>query len=399
MSAYARLLRVPNVFVLLAATTLGRLPFAINGLAVLLFVREVSGSFATAGLVTGALGLGTAIGAPLAARLVDRRGAGTLLALAIAHAIALLAIWFLGASGAPGAALAALAVLAGSAFPPAGSVLRSRWPDLIGDPDLVRTAYALDSVMIEVSFVTGPLITGLIVAVAGPEPAIGLSAALVIAGTLIFLNRMRRTALPERRVEPGHPLLGALGEPAIRIVALSTLPIGFAIGSIEVALPAFSAEQGSQALAGILLAIWSAASGVGGLVFGALRLPGEPVRIFLAIAALFPVSLLPLLAAGSPAAMAALAILAGLPIAPLIASRNELVGAVAPPGAGAESFTWLVTALLSGLAAGAAAAGALADAGGWQTAVIAAAAVAGLGALLSLAGRGPLRRRLAIASA
>lgn len=41
MRAYAHFLRSPHVAVLLAATTLTRLPFAINGLAVLLFVREL----------------------------------------------------------------------------------------------------------------------------------------------------------------------------------------------------------------------------------------------------------------------------------------------------------------------------------------------------------------------
>ena len=106
-----------------------------------------------------------------------------LLPLALTHALALLAIWLLGARGRPGAALVAAALCAGTAFPPSGSVLRSRWRELAGDPDLVRTAYALDSVMIEVSFVTGPLITAVIVALVGPEVALALSAVLVILGT------------------------------------------------------------------------------------------------------------------------------------------------------------------------------------------------------------------------
>ncbi len=120
MSAYARLLRVPHVAVLLTATIVIRLPFAINGLAVILFLREIGESFATAGLVAGALALGSAAGAPAAARLVDRRGVGMLLPLAVLQAAAVLSIWVLGTASASGAVLAVAGLVAGAAFPPPG---------------------------------------------------------------------------------------------------------------------------------------------------------------------------------------------------------------------------------------------------------------------------------------
>jgi MFS family permease len=390
VSAYGRLLRVPHVAVLLAATTLGRLPFAINGLAVILYIRDVTGSFATAGLVTGGLALGTALGAPMVARLVDRRGLGVLMPLAFLHAIALLAIWALGSADAPAALLVATALVAGTAFPPTGSVLRSRWGELVGDEGLVRTAFAFDSVMIEVSFVSGPLLTAVIIAIAGPQAALAVSAVLVVAGTALFLARLPQQCYTHHEPKAGG-LLGALGDPAIRTIALTTIPFGFCIGTIEVALPAFSDAEGNQALAGVLLAIWSGASGVGGLVFGARQARSGPVENFLAIAVIFPLACLPLVAGFSPLTIAAFAVLAGLPIAPLIASRNELVGELAPRGSGTESFTWLLTALLSGAAAGAAVAGALADAESWRAAVIVGCAIAALGSVLTLANRGVLR--------
>lgn len=55
------------------------------------------------------------------------------------------------------------------------------------------------------------------------------------------------------------------------MIALTTFPVGFCIGTVEVAAPAFSQGEGSTALAGILLAVWSGASGIGGLVFGGSR--------------------------------------------------------------------------------------------------------------------------------
>ena len=128
MAIYGRILRVPGVALLVVGTTVTRLPFAINGLAVILFLREATGSFATAGLVAGSLALGAGLGAPFAARLVDRRGAVWLLPLAVAHAGAILTLWGLGEVDAPAAVLVAIGLVAGSSFPPAGAVLRARWP-------------------------------------------------------------------------------------------------------------------------------------------------------------------------------------------------------------------------------------------------------------------------------
>lgn len=394
MAVYARILRVPGVAVLIAATMVTRLPFAINGLAVVLFLRETTGSFGIAGLVAGALALGAAAGAPLAGRLVDRRGARVLMPLAAVHAFAVLAIWALGDAGAAPALIAIPAALAGASFPPSGALLRSRFPGLLGDEDLVRGAYALDSVNIELSFVGGPLITALLVALAGPEFALGVSAVLVIAGTALFLSRLPGDRGPLDSASAGGGYLGPLGDPAIRMVALTTFPIGFCLGAIEVALPAFSHAEDSPALAGVLLALWSLASGLGGLIYGT-RVRGGLVDSFLGIALVFPFACLPMVLAQSPLAMIPLVVLAGLPIAPLIASRNRLVGELAPADTGAESFTWLMTALVAGLAVGNAIGGALAQSEGWEAAVLAGCAVAVLGAATAYGFRGVLQPRVA----
>jgi MFS family permease len=88
--------------------------------------------------------------------------------------------------------------------------------------------------------------------------------------------------------------------------------------------------------------------------------------------------------------MALLVVPAGVLIAPLIATRNELAGRVAPAGSRTEAYTWPLTALVAGIALGAAAAGALADATSWQAAVLAAAAAAALGASISAGRRATL---------
>jgi hypothetical protein len=113
-------------------------------------------------------------------------------------------------------------------------------------------------------------------------------------------------------------------------------------------------------------------------------------------AALVPVGMAVLALASSPAAMCFLVVFAGLPIAPLIATRNELAGVVALPGSETETYTWPLTALVSGVAVGAAVAGALADGPGWRAAVAAAVVAAVFGAVISLARRETLEAEPAL---
>jgi hypothetical protein len=140
----------------------------------------------------------------------------------------------------------------------------------------------------------------------------------------------------------------------------------------------------------VLIAIWSLASAAGGLIYGARAAAIPLSRVHVGVALMLPLSFLPLLLAGPVWTMALLVLPGGILIAPLIASRNELAGVVAPADSQTEAFTWPLTALVGGLSLGAAAAGGLIEASGWRAAVLAGAAAAALGASVALARRGTL---------
>jgi MFS family permease len=389
MRRYLEILRTPHVGALFAASLLARLPIGINGLAIVLLLREETGSFGIAGATAGALALGTGLGAPLTARLIDTLGERMLLALAAISAAALLAVIALAHAGAPVAALVATAFVAGAAFPPASSVMRTRYPVLFaGRPELIQGAFALDSVLTETIFTAGPLLTAGLVVLFEPAAALIVSAIALVAGSSALI-----AALPTGE-EPAEPAasgrLGALAAPGIRTLVASMLPVGFAFGALEVALPAFADAEGQPELAGVLIAIWSLGSVAGGLTYGARPRRGSLAGTHLRVAVLLPLSFLPLALASSPVTMALLVVPAGVLIAPLIATRNELAGRVAPPGVRTEAYTWPLTALIAGIALGAATAGALADATSWQAAVLAAAAAAAVGAAVSAGRRSTL---------
>ncbi|HEY7073912.1 MAG TPA: MFS transporter [Solirubrobacteraceae bacterium] len=387
MRRYREVLRAPHVAAMVAAALLSRFPIGINSLAMVLYLRQQTGSFAIAGAVAGSLAAGSGLGAPVMGRLVDRTGPRrVLIPLAFVHAAALGAVVACGALGAPTLALLACGFVAGFAVPPTSSVLRALWPELLSDrPDLLQAAYALDSTLIELIFVGGPLLTGLIAAVYEPAAALVVSAVSVVAGTIAFSRREPTRAIEPERHHERH-WLGALASPGVRTLVITCLPAGVGIGICEVAIPAFARAHGVANLAGLLLATWSFGSGVGGLVYGALPRRASLRRIHLAVTAALPLSLVPMTLASSVPAMAVCVIPGGSCIAPLLATRNELVGGVAPAGTRTEAYTWPITAFVIGIAAGNAVAGGIVDGPGAQAAFLVAAVCAAAGTVVAAVG-------------
>jgi MFS family permease len=392
MRRYVRILQVPRLGRLLAASLPARLPMGINGLALVLLLRAETGSFGLAGAAAGALALGTGLGAPVGGRLIDRLGPRVMLVQAVVHAAGLLALIALAQAGAPAVPVVAAAVACGVAFPTTSSVLRVQYPRLLrSQPDLLQGAFALDSVLTESIFTVGPLLTAALVITLGPAAALAFAAVAVLAGTAALMAALPATDPGPRG--PGAGALGALAAPGIRTLIGAMVPVGFSFGAVEVALPAFAQSHGRPGMAGVLVALWSIGSIAGGLAYGARPRRASLVSVHVRMATALPIGFLPLALADSPLAMAALAPFAGLAIAPLIATRNELAGAIAPEGARTEAYTWPLTALVAGIALGSAAAGAITDASSWQAAVLLGAAAAAVSAVVSAS-----RRRTLVAA-
>jgi MFS family permease len=398
---YARVLRAPHARALLVAELPARLPIGIIGLALVLFVREHVGSYGDAGVVAAAFGAANGLSSPVLGRVIDHRGLRTVvIPLAVLHAAAMIGLVIVGLGGAPVWVIALLAGAAGTCLPPLGSISRSLWPRILRDedPGLLPTALALEGVMIELIFVTGPLLTGALAAFVDPAAALLLAPVLLLGGMSLFLLQppVRTWVISEHA--GSHGLLGALRSPGIRTLVLTTIPMGFCFGAMEVTLPAFAEDHGARNLAGVLVATWSAGSAAGGLLYGARAWSGSTGRRYARFAALLPIGYLPLAAAPSIAVMLPLALLAGLCIAPTLTAGNQIAGDVAPPGAETEAYTWPITSLVSGLAIGSWAAGAIVDAADWRVAFLAAAAGAALSALLAATRWRTLQQGAAVAA-
>ena len=305
MKRYAEVLRVPHVAPLIAATLIARFPIGINALALILYLRArdrlVRDRRRRGGRARGR-GRDRRAGPGAARRLASASGAcssrsrsSTPPRSAASSALAEL--------GAPDRRCSSPArVSAGFAIPPTSSVLRSMWPTLLRDrEELLQPAYALDSVLIELIFILGPLLTACSPPGVSPASALIVSAASVITGTIWFTAQAPSRAFEPDREAPRRAASARSPRRACARWSSPRCPRAIGIGMVEVGLPAFSDAEGAAELAGLLLAVWSLGSAAGGLLYGALPRRPPLGRLHLAVSALLPLGLLPLAAASSVA--------------------------------------------------------------------------------------------------
>lgn len=386
---FGRVLRAPHAPYLAITSLFARLPYSVDALAILLYVRDRTGSFALGGLVSAATAIASAIGMPILGRLVDRAGhTRVLVGTTIGHALGITALVVLGELGAPVGALAATAVLTGL-YPPISPCLRGLWPQLLDeDEEAVRTALALDAVLLEMVFIGGPLLAALVFAVASPAAALVVVLALASAGSLAFAASAPSRGWRGTPHEAGW--LGPLTSPGLRTLLLAAVPLGAGLGSLDVALPAFGVAHGSSSIGGVAIACLAAGSAVGGFWYGA-RAPADARRTYLLLVAALPPAIALLAVPSATLALLLVAPVAGALLAPLTAAENELAAAVSPRGTTTEAYSWIITATIAGIAIGNAAAGVIVEAASWREAVLAAAAITVLGAAASVARRATLR--------
>jgi MFS family permease len=355
-------------------------------LAILLFVREQTGSFLAAGFAVGAFTLAGALMSPVQGAAVDRLGQSrVLVAATIGQGALLMAFVLVVRGGAPVAAVVAVAALAGVILPPISGCIRALWPEVAPDSEALDATYALDAITQEVIYTLGPLLVGVVAVLLSPTASMLLCIAIAVTGTLFFaastLSRRWRGGLHERSRG------GALASSGLRTLLGSAVFGGMVVGAAEVGLPALAVHVGSRGSAGVLLALFSLGSMLGGLVYAARSWGLSMAPRYTAILLGVEISMAPLVAVHSLPAGLLFSAVAGLGVAPMLSCQFSLVGALAPAGTTTEAFTWHRAATVGGIAGGSALGGALVDAAGVSAAFALGCTGAALAALLAVLGR------------
>jgi len=408
-ASYRAVLALPHARPLFAAAMLARLSYGLCGLCFLLSVRAGTGSFAVAGAAGGLFGLLTAVLGPARARLVEHRP-GTLLPMAGCYTALLALTALTGGTGCPPLLALTLAAATGSVAPPVGPMARTLWGVLATDRAQRQAALSLDTVSESAAFAVGPAIGGMLIAAASAPVALAACAALTAVGFTALAAALRlapplprptattttdadadadadaQDDAPQHGTQHGIRRASGAGLP-LRIPGLTAALAAVAASACALAVEEIAAVSlwGAGAT-GWLLALCSVGGVVGGLVYGrrVWRL-GTGHRLTLLAAAGTACYALPALVPLLPVAGVCL-LGAGAFGDALLITSYLLVDEQVPEGSRTEAGAWVNTGYNLGSALGSGAAGMLLDGAGHGPVLLAAAAVAGAGALGAAAG-------------
>ena len=350
LADYRRALTAQGARRPLVASLLARLPIAMIGLSAMLYVQRETGSFAVAGFVSAGSLVGVAAGSVVQGRLIDRFGpTRPLLVVTALFAVALTALALSIEAHAAAPVLVLLGWGIGITEPMVASASRALWGRLVADEQAKNAAFAYEAISMEVFFILGPGLAGVLVAAPWAGTGLVVGGVCQVTGSVMFaLSSAVRAWGPASRQRDG----GALSGPGMRTLATAALGFGIVIGFVEVAVPAAATEAGRPTFGGLLLSIFS----VGSVAFGvAYSLRPWPRRLPLRLPLLLAVFGLLVSLAAWPSTLWALAVAmlaAGAMVTPQSATHSTMIEVVAPKGTAAEAFGWVITAVTLGIAAG-----------------------------------------------
>lgn len=379
MQLYRQVLALPGVRAQLALIFFARLPTTAGGMILTLHVAVTMGrGYGAAGTVGAAITIGIALGAPVMGRVVDRYGLRHMLVITTLGETA----FWLTARFMSFPLLLVCSLVGGVLALPAMSIGRQAMAALV-PPALRRTGYSMDTVSTELSFMLGPFAAVFVATQFSTETAmLVMAVGLVLVGLLLYVVNPMVRSEEEKATAEQVPRRAWLTPRLIGVLVIAWGAV-FILSGTEVSVVAYMQWSGDLGWTGLVLAVWAAASAVGGLVYGALRRSIPQVALMACLGALtIPIGL-----AGEWWVLMLLLMPASVLCAPTVAATAEEVARLAPPAVRGVATGLQSSAFTLGQAAGAPVAGFVVDhsSAGWGFAVagFGGLLVAGVAALLS----------------
>lgn len=359
LRAYRELFTAPGSLIFSSAGFIARMPISMTGIGLVTMIAQMRGEYGLAGAIAATFAFASALLAPQVSRLVDRLGQSRVLRPAAALSIISISALLLCARlGAPDWTLFLFAIMAGC-MPSMPAMVRARWTELYRGSPKLHTAYSFESVVDEICFIIGPVISvGLCVSV---FPEAGPLVACLFMALGIFLFTQHKGSEPA--VQPQHNTsqgsVFTIG--AVRLLALTLAAIGTIFGTVDVVSVAFAEQQGNTIAASYVLSIYAIGSCLAGLIFGILKISMPLYRQFAIAVSLAMVTLLPLFFVNNLTTLAITVFFAGMSVAPTMIITMGLVEKIVPSHQLTEGMTWATTGLGIGVALGSAIAGWMVD--------------------------------------
>ena len=375
LKAYGTLLRIPGGFKFSSAGFIGRMPIAMDSLAIIFIVVAATDSYALAGALTAVGSIVVGAAEVFWSRQADQRGQAKILSIAVpVRIIAFLLFVLLVSKDAPVWTWFVALIAAESTSISAGGMVRRRWLHVLkNNPDnsdghLVNTAYSWEAMVDEFVFIVGPVVaTTCAIKIA---PSAGILAGLIfLAIGLPSLAAMKSTEPPAEPMDQQEPHPPILKNRIVQSIVIPCAFLGGFFGAVGITVVGFAEERNNPETTGWLLAIWAVGSAVAALVNGAIKFKSVQATRFLIYLVGLSIGTIPLLFAQTITALAVALFVNGLFIAPLIVNAYGTVESAVPAGQITEALTWVIAGMPLGGAISSALAGVVIDHYGAQIAL------------------------------
>ncbi len=347
MGIYRDLGRSPGVFRIIAAQLLARFPFGMLSITVLLHIELSYGNFTSAGVILAAQSIGQAISGPIASRLMGRLGMRPVLLVTSVVCTALLVTIAL--THLPLIVVTLIAFVLGLTTPPVTPAVRTLYPTMVPGNRLTAL-FSLDASAQEIIWIIGPVVAVFVSTQISTVWGLLLAAAFMLGGGLWFAlsPEVGRVQVPAARRHLG----AVLRRPTVLISTVLTFFFVGAFAAIEAGIVAAFGHGGLEA--GIVLAVFSAGSIVGGVILGHRDVrPFSPLWFTLIVF----VGTALCLVSQNPVWLSVVLFFGGMGTAPFFAATLSIVSSTVKFSETAEAYGWVSTGMLVGVALGSASAG------------------------------------------
>lgn len=328
---------------------IGRVPMAMNTVAIVFLVSDVRDSFALAGITSAFYTLAGAIVSPRIGKLADRFGTrSVLIPVTLINALAMLGLLFFIDRSIIG--LFVLAAIFGATFPIFGSYTRTRWSRSITDEKELSSALSLESVFDETAFVVGPALAGFLFALYGSRsPLLAGIVFVIIGGIGLAITSTDHGGFA--RVEDDHSR-GILSIPYVKSLLLSLVAMGLLFGSNFVVIIAVATEGGRASDGGLWVGLYPLGSAVSGLIYGFIHWKISSTVRYTVSLAVMTVCTSGILFFQDLDTIAFWIIVSGIAIGPALISANAFLKELVPLSRLNESFAFLGAAISIGITIG-----------------------------------------------
>jgi MFS family permease len=345
-------------------------------IAIVFVIVAKTDSYALAGTFTAIGALMAALVAPFWSRAADRYGQSRILSIAVPiHIIALLGFLTVIRLDAPRWSWFILLIIFEGVFVGTGQMVRRRWSHVLnGDSKLMNTAYSVESLLDEIVFMVGPIITTLCAINVGPYAGVLAAAIFLSIGSILFIAQKGTEPMPHPKIK-GVKHKNPIFTLEVQAIFLPFIFTGASFAAIGLIVVAYADQYGAKSQTGLLYAIWALGSLIAAFINGAQhwKISAKSRYIFFTIA--LAIFTLPLLLAAKlfPGNLLMLSIalfLNGIFIAPLIVAGYTAAENLVEENQVTETLAWILSGLILGGALPGAITGHIIDTTGAQTAFI-----------------------------